>query len=84
MPKRKKRWREQDPSLKPCTHEQIKHPLFEQIRPELLHTDLEFEQIKSIYLLHVYEALSRVHNSIQFNYHGFASFKLLFIISAVL
>ena len=30
----------------PCTHEQIKHPLFEQIRPELLHTDLKFKQIK--------------------------------------
>ena len=34
-----------------------KHPLFEQMCPELLYTDLKFEQIKSIYLLHVYEAL---------------------------
>ena len=28
-------------------HEQIKHALFEQIRPELLHTDREFEQLKN-------------------------------------
>ena len=34
-----------------------KHPFFELIRPELLHTDPKFEQIKSIYLLHVFEAL---------------------------
>ena len=27
----------------------IKHPLFEQNHPELLHTDLKFEQIKSIF-----------------------------------
>ena len=37
-----------------CTHEQINHPLFAQILAELLHTDLKFEQAKSIYLLHVY------------------------------
>ena len=36
---------------------QVNDGLFEQIRPELLHTDLKFEQIKSIYLLHVNEAL---------------------------
>ena len=42
---------------KPCTHDQITHHLFEQIRPDLLHTDFEFEQIKIIHLRHVYEAL---------------------------
>ena len=42
---------------KPCTHEQIKHPLF-----DLLVTDLEFEQIKSTYLLHVYGALRRIRS----------------------
>ena len=36
------------------THEQVKHHLFEQIRPEFIYTDLKFEQIESIYLLHVY------------------------------
>ena len=50
--------------LRPCTHEQIKHPLFEQILPELLHTDLKFEQKKSIYLLHVYGALAHKHPQI--------------------
>ena len=35
-----------------------KHHSFEQIQTELLHTDLTFEQINSIYLLHVYGALT--------------------------
>ena len=35
--------------LSPCTHDQINYHLFEQIRTELLHTDLKFEQINMIY-----------------------------------
>ena len=44
--------------LRPCTHEQINHHLFAQIITEFLHTDKKIEQIKSIELLHVYEAYS--------------------------
>ena len=33
-------------TVRPRLHEQIKHALFAQIRPGLLHTDREFEQIK--------------------------------------
>ena len=45
-----------NPALRPCAHEQIKLHLFAQIWTEVLHTDLKFEQIKSIYLLNVYGA----------------------------
>ena len=38
-------------------HEQIKHSLFAQIRPELLHTDQEFEQLKEVLFAHVNAAL---------------------------
>ena len=40
-------------TLRPRLHEQIKHALFAQIRPELLHTDREFEQFKVILFFHV-------------------------------
>ena len=35
-------------SLRPRLHEQIKHALFAQICPGLLHTDREFEQLKEV------------------------------------
>ena len=38
-------------------HEQITHALFAQIRPELLHTDREFEQLKEVLFAHVNAAL---------------------------
>ena len=38
-------------------HEQIKHGLFAQICPELLHTDREFEQLKQVLFAHVNAAL---------------------------
>ena len=38
--------------LRPRLHEQIKHTLFAQIRPELLHTDREFEQLKEVLFAH--------------------------------
>ena len=47
-------------TLRPCTHMQIKHTWFEQIRPELLHTDREFEQLKEVLFAHVNAAL-RAH-----------------------
>ena len=34
-------------------HEQMKHALFAQICPELLHTDREFEQLKEVLFAHV-------------------------------
>ena len=40
-------------------HEQIKHALFAQIRPELLHTDREFEELKEVLFAHVNSALTR-------------------------
>ena len=40
-------------------HEQIKHTLFAQIRPELLHTDREFEQLKKVLFAHVNAALTK-------------------------
>ena len=43
--------------LRPCLHEQIKQRLFEQIRPGLLHTDREFEQLKEVLFAHVNAAL---------------------------
>ena len=63
------RWRETDgltvqellclffSGLRPRFHEQIKHTLFAQIRPELLHTDREFEQLKEVLFAHVNAAL---------------------------
>ena len=43
--------------LRPRLHEQIKHALFAQIRPGLLHTDREFEQLKEVLFAHVNAAL---------------------------
>ena len=45
--------------LRPCLHEQIKQRLFEQIRPGLLHTDREFEQLKEVLFAHVNAALDK-------------------------
>ena len=39
-------------------HEQINRALFAQIRPELLHTDREFEQLKEVLFAHVNAALT--------------------------
>ena len=39
--------------LRPRLHEQIKQHLFEQIRPGLLHTDREFEQLKKVLFAYV-------------------------------
>ena len=39
----------------------MKHALFAQIRPELLHTDREFEQLKEVLFANVNAALSRVY-----------------------
>ena len=38
--------------LRPRLHEQIKHALFTQTRPELLHTDPELEQLKQVLFAH--------------------------------
>ena len=43
--------------LKPCPHEQVNHHLFEQIGPELLHSDREFEQLREVLFAHVIAAL---------------------------
>ena len=43
--------------LRPCLLEQIKHALFAQILPELLHADREFEQLKEVLFAHVNAAL---------------------------
>ena len=51
------------PPDRPCRlrlHEQIKHTLFAQIRPELLHTDREFEQLKEVLFAHVDAALTNL------------------------
>ena len=45
--------------LRPRLHEQIKHTLFAQIFPELLHTDREFEQIKEGLFAYVNAALTK-------------------------
>ena len=37
----------------PRLHEQIKHALFAQIRPESLHTDREFEHLNEVLFAHV-------------------------------
>ena len=43
-------------------HEQIKHTLFAQIRPKLLHTEQEFEQLKEILFAHVNAAKALVNS----------------------
>ena len=43
--------------LRPRLHEQIKPPLFAQIRPELLHMDRELEQLKEVLFAHINAAL---------------------------
>ena len=43
--------------FRPRLHEQIKQPLFAQIRPEYLHMDREFEQLKEVLFAHVNAAL---------------------------
>ena len=51
-------------TFKARLHEQIKQRLFEQIRPELLHTDREFEQLKEVLFAHVngpYEGLQQFY-----------------------
>ena len=45
-------------SFRPRLHEKIKHALFAQIRPGLLHTDREFEQLKEVLFAHVNAALN--------------------------
>ena len=45
-------------TIRPRLHEQIKYGLCAQIRPELLHTDQEFEQLKEILFAHVNAALT--------------------------
>ena len=44
-------------SFRPRLHEQIKHTLFAQILPQLLHRDREFEQLKEVLFAHVNAAL---------------------------
>ena len=41
----------------------MKHALFAQIRPELLHTDREFEQLKEVLFANVNAAFGLVHMS---------------------
>ena len=43
-------------TLRPCPNGRINHPLIAIILAALLHTDRKFQQIKLIYLLHVYGA----------------------------
>ena len=43
--------------FRPRLYEQIKHALCAQIRPVLLHTDREFEQLKEVLFAHVNAAL---------------------------
>ena len=47
--------------LKPGLHEQIKHAIIAQIRPELLHTDREFEQLKEVLFAHVNAAIRSIY-----------------------
>ena len=49
--------------FRPRLHEQIKCALFAQIRPELLHTDREFEQLKEVLFAHVNAALQPLENN---------------------
>ena len=49
--------RDANRTVRPRLHEQIKHTLFEQIRPESLHTDREFEQLKEVLFAYVNAAL---------------------------
>ena len=45
-------------SIRTCIQEQIMHSFFAQILTKLLHADGKYEQKKSVYLLHVYGALT--------------------------
>ena len=42
----------------------IEHAIFAQIRPELLHTDRELEQLKEVLFAHVNAALRNIHDTL--------------------